>query len=261
MRIQSFEFGDIKEVPQFYHNYLRALMSLLYEYLHIHRLWLPMIRKFSQQNKGETLLDPCAGSGHVNLLIAKELEKEEDFKFYLSDFMTDRAPKFAKQINEANHPNIHYIEHSVDLLQMKDEVEFPKVFINSFHHFSPDQVAKIFRDHARVKKDILILEYCRKTPLNFFSMVTGPFIGMLLFPLIVEKKDILWSFIFVFIIPLIPLMLLWDGVISSLRTYSRMDIEKILLQEGIKDFKVEFKSARSLQYPSGVTGHLINFSK
>lgn len=260
MRIQSFEFGDINSIPKFYHNYLRTLMSLLYEYFKIHTLWLPVIREFSQTAKSEVIMDPCAGSGHVNYLLEKELHNENEIKFILSDFMTERAPMFSKQINEQENPRLKYIERSIDVLNMKeDELKIPKMFINSFHHFDKEQVGKILKTHSVSGTNILVLEYCRKSFLNFVSIFLGPIIGMLLFPFIVKKQDFILSFIFVFLIPIVPLMLLWDGIVSSLRTYSVEDLKKILNEIGVENYEIKGYQKSSILYPSGVTAISIKF--
>ena len=262
MRIQSFEFGDISSIPKCYHNYLRSLMSLLYEYFKIHKLWIPVIRDFYQSIHSEVIMDPCAGSGHVNFLLEKEFRDEKEIKFILSDFMTNRAPMFSKKINEHRNPRLKYVEKSVDVLNMKeDELKIPKMFINSFHHFNKEQVSKILSSHARTGTDVLVLEYCRKTFLNFVSIFLGPIIGMLLFPFIVKKEDFLLSFLFVFIISIIPIMLLWDGIVSSLRTYGASDIREILTSAGIKNFTVDSYQKRSILYPSGVTAITIKFQE
>ena len=235
-------------------------MSLLYEYFKIHKLWIPVIREFYQSVNSKVIMDPCAGSGHVNFLLEQEFREEKEIKFILSDFMTNRAPMFSRKINDGNNPRLKYIENSVDVLNMQEEeLKIPKMFINSFHHFDKEQVSKILSSHAKAEADVLILEYCRKTFLNFVSIFLGPIIGILLFPFIVKKEDFLLSFLFVFIIPIIPAMLLWDGIVSSLRTYGPNDIREILTSAGIKDFKVESYQKRSFLYPSGVTAIRIRF--
>lgn len=260
MRIQSFEFGDLPKIPKFYHNFLRTLMSRLYELFKIHQLWIPHILAFCKENESTVIMDPCAGSGKVNQLIESEIQKDVNIQFILSDIMTDRAPMFADHINGLRNKRLQYISHSIDFLKSQNEYKQPKMFINSFHHFTNDQVIEILKASSQNSSNLLILEYCRKTFMSFISMILGPFIAMILFPIVVKKNDLIETFIFMYLIPIIPMMLLWDGVISSLRTYDKDDIENLLKRAGIDNYEITYSSGRSLLYPSGVTAMSIKFN-
>ena len=89
MQKKLFEFGDLFWVPEFYHAFLRRFMGALYKVFGYHRLWLPELNRFINK-AGGTVMDPCAGSGYVNELLMKELNKK-DLRFYLSDFMIDNV--------------------------------------------------------------------------------------------------------------------------------------------------------------------------
>ena len=256
MRLQLFEFGDLENIPRVYHDFLREFMGFLYRNLHIHKLWLQEINLFIEQNN--KIHDPCAGSGDVNYYIEKEIDENIDFQFILSDIMTDRVPRFAKTINSLKRRRLTYLEYSLDLLKASDSV-YPKIFINAFHHFTPEQVKVILNQQAKKKQDMLILEYCQKTLMSYFSMIMGPFMSMILFPFIIKKKDLISGFILTYIIPIIPFMLLWDGFISCFRTYSENDLMQVLNELEIKDLKIITKKKRSLLYPSGVSSIQIIF--
>ncbi len=259
MRLQLFEFGDLSFPPKVYHEFLRSFMGLLYRKLKIHHLWIEPLNNFIK-NDNNMLHDPCAGSGEVNLYIKNEMNKAKlEFKFILSDIMTDTVPLFAKTINNLKDENIYYIEQSVNLLDFQNNENYSKVFINSFHHFTPSQVSKILEEHFKIKKDIIVLEYCQRSLMSFLSMIAGPLLSLILFPFIIKRKHFFSAFVFVYLLPIIPLMLLWDGIISSLRTYTKKDLQKLMKQLQISDYKIIESRKRSLLYPSGVTAVQIIF--
>lgn len=261
MRVDSFEFGDLAAAPAFYHQFLREFMSKIYLVFGIHKLWRSEISSFVKKQNSQCIHDPCAGSGYVNQLIFESLPRELDAKFYLSDLMTNESPEFAKQINALGYKNLKFAESPVDLLKIEAENQMPKMFVNSFHHFSREQVKEILKNTLGQGKEVLVLEYCRKTPDSLLSMLFGAILSLIFFPFVVEKKYILPSFIFCFLVPIIPLMLVWDGVVSCLRTHSVSSLRQILMELKLENVSIEKKTKRSLLYPSGVDSYWFKISK
>ncbi|MEC9281578.1 MAG: class I SAM-dependent methyltransferase [Bdellovibrionota bacterium] len=255
MRVNSFEFGDLQAVPAFYHQFLREFMSKIYLVFGIHKLWRTEITEFVKRQGSQSIHDPCAGSGYVNQLIFESLDEKLNAKFYLSDLMTDESPEFAKQINALGFENLKFAEKSIDLLKIEASNQMPKMFVNSFHHFDRDHVKEILKNTLGQGKELLVLEYCRKTPDSLMSMLFGGVFSLLFFPFVVEKKFVLPSFIFTYLIPVIPFMLVWDGVVSCLRTHSSSSLEEILVDLNFSNVSIEKKTKRSLLYPSGVDSY------
>ena len=255
MQKKLFEFGDLFWVPEFYHAFLRRFMGALYKVFGYHRLWLPELNRFINK-AGGTVMDPCAGSGYVNELLMKELGKK-DLRFYLSDFMIDKNPEFRERINNLGDDRIHYLEQPIDVLKDNPDFRCPKIFINSFHHFDNEQVAQIFKLNLSHGDDVLVLEYCDNSFMSYLSMLLGPLVAMIMLPFITERRLLLVTAIFTYLIPVVPLMLLWDGIVSSLRCYSNKSIKAVLKDAGFDDVTVTSTFRRSLLYPAGVTAHHI----
>ena len=142
---------------------------------------------------------------------------------------------------------------------LKDNPDFrcPKIFINSFHHFDNEQVAQIFKLNLSHGDDVLVLEYCDNSFMSYVSMLLGPLVAMIMLPFITERRLLLVTAIFTYLIPVVPLMLLWDGIVSSLRCYSNKSIKAVLKDAGFGDVTVTSTFRRSLLYPAGVTAHHI----
>ncbi|MEG3765486.1 hypothetical protein [Alteromonas sp. 14N.309.X.WAT.G.H12] len=258
MQKKLFEFGDLFWVPEFYHAFLRRFMGALYKLMGYHKLWLPELKAFISK-AGGTVLDPCAGSGYVNELLVKEMDND-GVKFYLSDFMIDKNPEFREHINNLGDDRIHYLDQPIDVLKDNPDFQIPKIFINSFHHFDDEQVAEILRLNLSHGNDILVLEYCDNSVVSYISMLFGPLLAMILLPFITERRQLLVTAIFTYLIPIVPLMLLWDGLVSNLRCYSHRSLKKIVHDTGFTNSTVTTTFRRSWLYPAGVTAHHITAS-
>lgn len=234
-------------------------MGQLYKYFKYHELWIPSLKSYLEENSKKQIHDPCAGSGEVNLMLEQKMSEDLEFQFVLSDFMFDKNRIFAEKLNAKNNERIQYINESIDATKFDESHQYPKVFINSFHHFTPKQVLKIIEAGKASESDILILEYCRKTPLAFISVLLGPFVAMLMFPLVVNRKEFLPAFVLTYLVPIIPLMLLWDGIVSSLRTYTKNDLQKLLKANELTEVKMDQSISHSMLYPSGVSSIKLMF--
>ena len=254
-----FEFGDQNFVPDFYHEFLRDFMGQLYKKLGHYKLWTDSFSKFCERNRSGIIHDPCAGSGEINELLIRELPNFQDYKFLLSDLMADQTPEYHEYFKQIHEIDIEYAKKSKNLLTGVAKPNMPKIFINSFHHFKKAQAKVILTKNLEIGNEILILEYCHKTLMSYISMMAGPIMSLIMFPLVVTKKTFLPCFIFCYLIPIIPLMLLWDGFVSCLRTFDTKDIKKILKEINLKNCQIKEEKRYSFLFPSGVTS--ISISK
>ncbi|PPD20322.1 MAG: hypothetical protein CTY22_04695 [Methylomonas sp.] len=250
--MRLFEFGDMDMVPELYHVYLRKYLTFFYKAFGYHRLWVPGFAEFILKIKKQDLMECCSGSGDVLLMIDAELDesKFKNIRYILSDIRPN--PEFCGRINLMPGDRFKYLNESVDIVSKHAEYSYPKIFINSFHHFSKEQVVGIFNANLGNNNEIIIMEYVRKSFLGFLSMVVGPLVVFLTLPFVVRLKHLPVMAFFTYLLPIFPLMMLWDGIVSCLHEYSDKEIKQIIDEMG---YKVNIKSSvkRNLLYPAGVS--------
>jgi len=98
---------------------------------------------------------------------------------------------------------------------------------------------------------IAVFEQTRRHPLALLMMLTLPFLAWLLTPFIRPWRParLFWTYI----IPAIPLVLCFDGIVSCLRTYSPDEL--LALAEGLHGAPYTWRAGRvrSPLSPIGVT--------
>jgi len=120
--------------------------------------------------------------------------------------------------------NIQAIDTPLDALSVPDDIPHSaRVVISSLHHFSPDQARSILRDSAEKGKPIFILEPMIRRLMSVLKLGFFFFLSIMLNP-IFSKHDRLLKVMFTYPIPLIPLIGMWDGVISVMRVYSEKEL-------------------------------------
>lgn len=250
--MRLFEFGDLDCVPNWYHVYLREYLVFFYKVFGYYKLWVPAFTQFIKQTKAKEIMECCSGAGEPLVLIDAQLDRKEvgELNYFLSDIRPN--PEVTKRFNQSENTRFHYIDKSVDVTQDLAEFDCPKVFINSFHHFTPDQVQKIMGYSFEHKNEIIILEYVRKSVMGVLSMVMGPIVVLLTLPFVVKLKDLPVMAFFTYLLPIFPLMMLWDGVVSCMHEYSEHYLRGVA-KKFEYDVEITAEIKRNFLYPAGVS--------
>ncbi len=250
--MRLFEFGDLDWVPEWYHVNLRKYLIFFYKAFGYFKLWIPSTVDFIDKSNSETFIELGSGGGEPLALVVSEIpdDKVSGKRFILSDI--NPVAEFVDRINGDAASPFEYHPTPVDATAIPAELAHPRIFINSFHHFTPEQVAKVVESSIAQNQPMLVLEYVRNTPLGFLSMLTGPLVLILTVPFVVSRKDLLPLLVFTYLLPIFPLMFFWDGIVSCARMYSPQALQKIVAASGTQA-DVSGYVKRNLLYPAGVT--------
>ena len=75
-------------------------------------------------------------------------------------------------------------------------------------------------------QNIAIFEGQERSVASVFAMVFSPIMVLLVTPFI--KPFSFGRLFFTYLIPLVPILVMWDGIVSSLRTYSVKEMEDLV---------------------------------
>ncbi|MCQ8129164.1 hypothetical protein [Methylomonas rivi] len=256
--MRLFEFGDLDGVSNLYHIYLREYLVFFYKVFGYYKLWVPSFSNFIKRVGKNKYLECCSGAGEPLTLIDSQLDKNEVglVNYLLSDIRPN--PDVVNKFNQNQLSRFRYIENPVDVTQDLDKFDCPKIFINSFHHFSKKQVEKILINNFKNKNEIVVLEYVSNSLLGYLSMTVGPLVVFLTLPFLVKLRHLPIMALFTYVFPLFPLMMLWDGIVSCLHEHSVEDLKQIVNKLGL-DIEISAEKKRSMLYPAGVSFLTITF--
>jgi hypothetical protein len=230
---------------------MRRYLVFYYRLFRYFRLWIPALAGFIEKTGSRSYLECCAGSGQVMELLVSGLPKRlvRDREFILSDL--NPLPEFVEQVNASTDSSIRYTEIPVDATRIPGDLDYPRIFINSFHHFPPETAGEIIKSGMQAGQGLIILEYVRHSLLGYVSMLAGSLTILLTLPFVVKPRDLPLMAVLTYLLPLFPLMFLWDGVVSCLRVYRPKDLSAMIAEENIPA-DITSSTKRSLLYPAGV---------
>jgi hypothetical protein len=121
---------------------------------------------------------------------------------------------------------------------------------SAFHHFRPDAATAILKDAFDRRRAICIFESGSGTLLAAGSMIGVPLAVLALMPF---ARPFRWAYLaFTYLIPLMPLILLWDGMVSILRIYSPEQMKKLTEDLEAPDYAWEIGGIQVLGIPGGL---------
>ncbi len=90
-------------------------------------------------------------------------------------------------------------------------------FFSAFHHFPPAQATDVLRQSSQTGTPVAVFEVTQRSVKALALMCVVPIAVLLMTPMIRPFRW--WRLLFTYVVPLIPIAVWWDGVVSCWRTY------------------------------------------
>jgi len=223
---------DVTDAVQFGFNLMKA-------YEPIAPLLQGVIDSGANGTNPRSIVDMCSGGGGPWLDLSRKLrcrragnaaENSTGNSAGLQIWLTDKYPNIEafKNLSAASDGDcdcrISYYPDSVDAMNVPRALKGLRTMFTSFHHFSPDDARAILQNAVDAGESVGIFEITRRAP----STIGVIFVGTLLLLLHTPRiRPFRWSrLLWTYLIPIIPLVLIFDGVVSCLRTYRPQELRE-----------------------------------
>lgn len=241
-RIHLFEFEDQKWFPSNIRNYGTDFLQFLSNKTKLYKPVIPIIEKGLKKVKSNTIIDLASGGGGGLLWLNSELQKSiPELKIVLTDYFPNTSA-FKYTVEQSD--NFSYISTSVDAKNVPEDLIGLRTQFLSLHHFKPKDALKILQNAVNSKSGIAIFEVQERSIQSLIPMLFSPLSVIFTTPFIRPFK---WGrIIFTYLIPIVPLFVLWDGIVSCLRTYSVKEMHSLVGQlENKAHFNWEINRVKS----------------
>jgi len=144
--------------------------------------------------------------------------------------LTDKYPNIAAFENARRKTGgrITFYRGFVDAASLPRELSGFRTLFTSFHHFTPDEAVAILQNAADDGQGIGVFEAAKRHPLTILLTALMPLAGILTAPFArpLRISRLFWTYV----IPVIPFVLFFDGVVSCLRAYSQKELSLLAAQ-------------------------------
>ncbi len=217
MRLQLFEWLDQAWLPAVLRDGMRRYLAVSYASTPLPMLWAEPLARLLRNTSETRVVDLGSGAaGPVRLV----LDALGQAGCVASATLTDLYPM---SIDTAGDTRVRVWTAPVDARAVPAELTGVRTMFAAFHHLPPGDATGILRDAFEQRQAIAIFEATSRQP-----------------------AAILLSMV----IPLLPLLVFWDGLVSQLRTYMPGDIETMTAGLQSADYRWEtgLLSARGVPF-------------
>lgn len=236
-RLHLFEFEDKSWFPSIIRNYMTDYLQFVTNTMNFYEGIIPILKKGLAKTTNNTIIDLASGGGGGWLKLSKKLKEElPDAKIVLSDFYPN-IPAFEYNINQIDG-QVSYQQASVNALNVPDNMEGFRTMFLSFHHFQPNDARQILHNAVKAKQPIAIFEAQERSIQQLVQFFFSPIFVLLMTPMIRPLK--LGRILLTYLLPLVPIFVWWDGLVSVLRTYTideMLELAKFADDEGSYDWE------------------------
>lgn len=218
-RLHLFEFLDQSWLPELFRrgevDYLRIVLDRMRPYDSV----APQLAELLRTSGTDRVVDLCSGSGGPWRSLLPALRAVHGPAEVM---LTDLHPTPGQELP----PGVQYRDTPVDATRIPAELTGVRTLFEALHHFPPERARALLADAAGRGVPIAAFELTQRSLPYLLGQV------LLVVPLVWGFTPLIrplrwWRLAFTYLVPIIPLLILWDGVVSSLRTYAPADLEKL----------------------------------
>lgn len=217
LRLHLFEFEDQPWFPNVVRAGMLDYLRFMITHLHTYRPIVPLLAEGLRRTSQAQVLELCAGAGGGTEDVLQTLQAElPEARITLTDLYPQ--PAAWRHIERQTGGAIAYEPAPVDALRVPPQLPGFRAIFSAFHHFRPAAGEALLRDAVQAGRGVGVFEGAGKHWWELLLACTVmPIILLCIMPFV--RPFSLSRLVFTYLIPLIPLFTIWDGMVSILRMY------------------------------------------
>jgi|SRR5580658_7247574 hypothetical protein len=229
-RIQFIELHDQPWFPSSMRDETTEALQFGFNLLKSYAPIAPLLQSAIDSTCSVSIVDMCSGGGGPWLDLCRKLRGRNPGGYLssLQIWLTDKYPnlKAFQNARLASENQITFHPGSVDATKVPRELKGLRTMFTSFHHFAPDDARAVLQDAVDAGESVAIFE----VPRRGWSTISLTFAFVfMLFVCTPWIRPFRWSRLFwTYLVPIIPWVLLFDGVVSCLRTYRPWELRELV---------------------------------
>ncbi|UTW46065.1 class I SAM-dependent methyltransferase [bacterium SCSIO 12696] len=223
-RLHLIEIEDQHWCPKPIRNGITDILRFNLNTGKIYHPIIPLFLKVLEKTGSTQVIDLCSGGGGPWPSLLKALPEERDLHLHFTDkypnvdTLNDVKRQFSERVTVHSTSN--------DATDLSLEHKGLRTLFTSFHHFTPESARLILNDAVKKNQPIAIFEFTHRSPLALLLML---FAFIAVFFVAPFAKPFRWSrLVFTYLIPLLPLIGTFDGIVSCLRTYTHAEMNAMI---------------------------------
>jgi hypothetical protein len=234
-RFHLIEFEDYKWFPESVRDGITDYLRFFITTFNLYKPIVPYINEMLEKTGSDTIIELGSGGGGGIEKILKQLDEISSMKPKV--ILTDFYPNLTafKMIAGRSRGRIDCFPEPVDAANVPEKFKGVRTLFSAFHHFNREQAKDVLKDAVKKKSAIGIFDGAERKFRYILGVIVSTLLFIFLVPLFTEPFKFSRLF-FTYIVPLIPLFALFDGIVSMLRMYTPEELLEIAREAGGNNF-------------------------
>ncbi len=219
--MRRLNIAELHERPWFPQNLRDLFTDSLQFILNAIRFYEPVserLRSAVSTARADRVVDICSGGAGPWLWLHSALRAGASRELQI--VLTDKYPNLAafENARSASRGAISYSAEPVEAAHIPPQLSGFRTLFGSLHHFSPAEVVAMLQDAANERQGFGAFEGAQRRAKAIARILLVPIAAVAVAPFVrpFRLSRLFWSWV----IPVIPLVLFIDGILSCLRAYS-----------------------------------------
>ncbi len=248
-RIHFIEIHEQPWVPESARDATTDTLQFIFNLARLYAPIVPRLHKALSRAGTNRVLDLCSGGGGPWLWMQRAIESNEHFPVDVC--LTDKYPNRSafERLRSMSGGKITYVPEPVDVMKIPIELRGFRTIFTSYHHFRPMEARAILQQAVDERQGIAVFEVPHRKFLTMFLTLLVPLAALVVVPFV---RPFRWSrLVWTYLIPFVPFVLLFDGIVSCLRAYSLPELSELTkgLSASGYEWEIGEESAGPLRLP------------
>ncbi len=184
-----------------------------------------LLRTLSEESGVTNIVDLCSGGAGPIPAIDEDLRAQDvHLQFVLTDKFPNRAA-FERIVDESDG-EIRFEDAPIDATDVPESLRGIRTIFNGLHHFRPGDARAVIRNAVEAGQPIATFELVERRLASMLPLVLIPIIVLFVTPAIHPRTAS--RFLWTYLIPIMPLVTLWDGLVSHFRSYTPVELDELV---------------------------------
>jgi hypothetical protein len=154
------------------------------------------------------------------------------------------------QFEPDGETSVRYWPQPVDAAEVPPTLPGIRTMFSSFHHLRPQLARKVLHSAFQQRRTICIFEATSRTLPGILSTLLIPFLVLFLTPRVKHISFV--QIALTYVVPILPLLIFWDGLVSHLRTYSVSELNELIRDFASPEYHWEVGLIEFPRMPAGI---------
>jgi len=245
------ELEDHPAFPVVLRDAMTGFLRVASEFIGVSAVAAPLVVEAMDAVGSEQIVDLCSGGGGPVLSLVRRLRERHGRAATAT--LTDKFPNLAAfDRAERELPDqVRGVRESIDATSVPDELRGVRTIFNAFHHLPPEVARAVLADAAQKRQPILSFEFVERSAQGLAVLGLIPTAVYALTPFI--RPTQLSTLALTYLVPVLPMTVLWDGFASCLRAYSVRELEAMVAPLNSAEYHFRVERRRPPILPGYVT--------